>query len=72
MMKVLAFLKSCFDVLKSWLDYSAKRNEARSKTTGKNADRMKDSDRDTNEQERTPERKPWIVISNGKIEVFKD
>lgn len=66
MTKVLAFLKSCFDALKSWLDYSTRRNELRSKTTDNNVDGMKAIDKSE------PKREPWIVISNDKIEVYKD
>lgn len=66
MTKVLVFLKSCFDALKSWLDYSIKRNELGSKTTKNNVDGMKTIDKSE------PKREAWIVISNDKIEVYKD
>lgn len=72
MTKALAFLKSFFDALKSWLDYLTKRNEVRNKASGENADGARVTTEESSAQEKNQKRKPWIVISSDKIEVYKD
>lgn len=72
MTKVLALIKSIFEMLKSMVDFLGKREDIRKKKRNDVPVRTDGNAKKVNTKESTTKRKPWLVIRDGEIEVYKD
>lgn len=72
MTKVLALIKSIFEMLKSMIDFLGKREDIRKKKRNDVPERTDANAKKVNTKEPFTKRKPWLVIRDGEIEVYKD
>lgn len=72
MTKVLALIKSIFEMLKSMIDFIGKREDIRKKKLNDVPEHTDTNAKKVNTKEPITKSKPWLVIRDGEIEVYRD